>query len=203
VNTGRDLILKINRPQYVPYPEMFVSSLAWNLAQDSLPGWTIPNEKGGNKIGLIYETSTLTREPAKLSYFPTRPDTDVNEVAKWLVNLSQADIRFGAFEQDGARSIADALKGVTIEKSTRQAATPLSPFIALLQNAEGVYGKPGAPDIGSTIEQIYSLGNTTMNNRTDSALVPSDSASALWLLAMNTRLKTDNLLEQLDRAVAF
>lgn len=29
---GDDLILKINRPQYVPFPELFLSELAWRLA---------------------------------------------------------------------------------------------------------------------------------------------------------------------------
>ncbi len=202
-NTGRDLILKITRPQYVPFPEMFISSLAWSLAKDSLPGWSKPEEKGGNEIGLIYELSATAREPARLTYVATRPESDNREVGRWLQNLAAADIRFEHSEEDGARSIADALKGVTIEKSTRQAATPLSPFIALLQNAAGVYAKAGPPDLGNTIEQIFALGNTDLANRVEPQLEPRDSAAALWLLAMKTRLENDDLLRQLDRAVAY
>ena len=202
-STGRDLILKITRPQYVPYPEIFISSLAWSLAKDSVSGWSKPEEKGGNKIGLIYEISTTAREPARFTYVATRPDTDSHDVSKWLENLSAADIRFENFKEDGARSIADALKGVTIEKSPRQAATPLSPFIALLQNSAGVFAKVGPPDMALTIEQIFALGNTDLNSHADRELEPRDSAAAMWLLSMTSRLENDDLLKQIDRAVAY
>jgi hypothetical protein len=199
-NTGRDLILKITRPQYVPYPEIFISALAWSLAKDSVTGWSKPEETGGKKIGLIYEISTTAREPAHFTYVATRPDS--LDVSKWLENLSSADIRFEQFKEDGARSIADALKGVTIEKSPRQAATPLSPFIALLQNSAGVFAKASQPDISDTIEQIFALGNTDLNGHAERELGPRDSAAAMWLISMKTRLENDDLLKQLDRAVA-
>jgi hypothetical protein len=202
-NTGRDLILKITRPQYVPFPEMFISALAWSFAKDSITGWSKPEEKGGNKIGLIYEISTTARNPARFTYVATRPDDGSREVSKWIENLSAASIRFEHSEEEGARSIADALKGVSIEKSPRQAVTPLSPFIALLQNSSGVFAKVSPPDISDTIEQIFALGNADLNNQTERELEPRDSAAAMWLLSMKTRLEDDDLLKQLDHAIAY
>lgn len=200
-STGRDLILKINRPQYVPNPEMFISALAWRLAEEKIPGWSKGKQKGEKNIALVYETNLLVKEQRYLKYVETRPDAEMDGLAGWIEDLSRHNLRFTDHPENGAKSIADALRGVVIEKSTRQAATPLSPSIALLQNGRGVFAKNSVTDLGLVIEQIFSLGNTSRSARDDEEIGINDSATALWFKAMCSRLEKDLLLAQIDGAV--
>lgn len=199
---GKDLILKINRPQYAPNPEMFISALAWRLANESaLSGWvriSLPQKKS---IALIYETNRMGREPKDLHYVVTRPDQTDSSLIAWRDALTENQITFESHDDDGARSIADSLRGVTIEKSPRQAASPLSPHIALLQNSRGVFAKNSPPDFALIIEQMFALGNLNRSENPDAPLEVGDSAIGMWYSAMGKRLKNDCLLSQIDKSV--
>ena len=86
-NFGRDLILKINRPQYAPNPEVFISSMAWRLVDETLiSGWVRigdPDPKKRKNIALIYETTPLDSEPRDLKYITTRPDHGEEALLRW------------------------------------------------------------------------------------------------------------------------
>ena len=203
-----DLILKINRPQYVPFSEIFISEIAWRLA--NLPGWTenieIRNrETGKNKskgIGLVYDSKIQNEETENLVFVATRPDITPDYLRIWVRVLEQNRFNFLSGDQsDSARSVADAMRGVQVDKSKRQAATPLSPHIALLQNRQGIFGKKAPIDIGLIIEQIFALGDPEIENYEELKISPSDSASSLWYLAMRTRLHDDYELARIDASV--
>lgn len=204
-NFGRDLILKINRPQYAPNPEVFISSMAWRLVDETLiSGWVRigdPDPKKRKNIALIYETTPLDSEPRDLKYITTRPDHGEEALLRWRQSLEDNELSFEPNVKDGARSIADALRGVSIEKSKRQAATPLSPHIALLQNSRGIFAKNSPPDFALIIEQLFALGNLSRAADPAEPVAVSDSAIGLWYVAMRKRLRFDWLLSQIDRSI--
>lgn len=205
---GTDLLLKINRPQYVPFPELFLSEIAWRLAD--LPGWTKnieiqDRETGNNKsmgIGLVFSSNIENEITKKLVFVATRPDITPNYLRVWVRALEDNRFNFLAGEQsDSARSVADAMRGIQVDKSKRQAATPLSPHIALLQNRQGVFGKESPIDIGLIIEQIFALGDPKIEKDEEQEISLSDSAASLWYLAMRTRLHDDYELARIDGSV--
>lgn len=202
---GKDLILKINRPQYAPNPEVFISAMAWRLVDESqILGWVRRDESSTSSkknIALIYETAPLKNEPRDLAYVTTRPDQSEEALLRWRQALQDNQLTFDTNDKDGAKSIADALRGVSIEKSPRQAATPLSPHIALLQNSRGVFAKNSPPDFALIIEQMFALGNLRRAANPNEPIAIEDSAIGLWYSAMRNRLKGDWLLSQIDRAV--
>jgi hypothetical protein len=202
---GKDLILKINRPQYAPNPEVFISAMAWRLVDESqILGWVRNDDStaGGKKnVALIYETTPLKKNPRDLTYVTSRPDQSEEALQRWRQALEDNQLTFSANDKDGAKSIADALRGVSIEKSPRQAATPLSPHIALLQNSRGIFAKNSPPDFALIIEQMFALGNSRRASDPKAPISLDDSAIGLWYAAMRNRLKDDWLLSQIDRAV--
>ena len=202
---GKDLILKINRPQYAPNPEVFISAMAWRLVDESqISGWVrrdVGSTGSKKNIALIYETTSLKDDPRDLAYVTTRPDQSEEALLRWCQALEDNNLTFDTNDKDGAKSIADALRGVSIEKSPRQAATPLSPHIALLQNSRGIFAKNSPPDFALIIEQMFALGNARRASNPDEPIAMEDSAIGLWYAAMRNRLKDDWLLSQIDRAV--
>ena len=126
--TGGDLVLSILRPEYVAFPENLISSLAWRIADGAFPGWETHE---GKRVALMYKRSPLDKKAPQVHFVETRPDITSEVLGDWVEALSANGFRLGDDASHAAKSISDALLGLNIEQSSRQPATPLTPFIAL------------------------------------------------------------------------
>jgi hypothetical protein len=195
---GKDLVLSILRPEYVPFPENLISSLAWRIAQGAFPGW---ESFDGKPVALIYKKSPLEKKKPAVHFVETRPDATPEVLDGWVEALLTSGFRLGDEVNHSAKSISDALLGLNIEKSSRQPATPLTPFIALLQNGQGVMGKAGPVNVGLILEQLFALGNPNLSKTSDEVLGVKDSVAASWYVAMRSKLYDDYFLSLIDRSV--
>lgn len=195
---GKNLVLSLLRPEYVPFPENLISSLAWRFAVGSFPGWEVHE---GKPVALIYKKSPLAKNAPRVHFVETRPDVASEVLGDWVEALVASGFRLGDGASYSAKSISDALLGVNIEMSSRQPATPLTPFIALLQNGQGVMGKPGPVNVGLILEQLFALGNPNLSTTEPHALGVEDSVAASWYVALHTKLFVDDFMSLMDRSV--
>ena len=198
---GDDLILKINRPQYVPFSELFLSELAWRIAD--LPGWTgtVPVGDAKKVLGLMYDVTS--GDTKNVTFKATRPSRTAESMRDWIHALDNNEFKFFSGDAGAnADSVENAIRGVQNDKSSRSVATPLSPNIALLQNRQGGFGKKSPIDIGLIIEQIFALGDPKIETYTDGVDEVTKSATSLWYVAMRDRLHEDYELSRIDRSVA-
>jgi hypothetical protein len=177
----------MNRPEYVPMPELLLSSLAWNLSEFS------PQDEidGVKKPALVYRK--WKGESKTLRFYETAPSEAFME--PWIEALRTARIEVNFHEHILGQAMADAITGVKIPNANAQSAIPMSPNTALLQNATGLLSKKNPPDIGLIIEQLFSLGKMP---ETD----PDAMASKLWLSAAQCRTNSDPLVARIDQAAA-
>ncbi|WP_146111820.1 hypothetical protein [Arthrobacter sp. MYb227] len=184
----RSLFLSMNRPQYVSVPEGFISSLAWKLFDFNEP----PTLGAGKKLALMYKVEKDTKS-TNLSVTTTAPKGHDGHSAFGEV-LKNSGI--GPYNLDPiliATAVSNSITGIRAEKSTMQAASPLTPGIALLQNMRGVQKSQSPPDLAGIIETLYRLG----------APHGSQSQSGVaerWLDASNRRLGADALLAAMDKS---
>lgn len=182
------LYLSINRPQYVSVPEGFISSLAWKLFDfvDS------PTMEPGKKLALMYKVEKETKSK-NITVFTTAPSGDEG-LAIFGENLKTSGI--GPYNLDPtlvATAVSNSITGIRAEKSTLQAASPLSPGLALLQNMRGVQKSQNPPDLAEIIETLYRLGSP-------SGAQSRSGVAERWLIASNRRLSADALLAAMDKS---
>jgi hypothetical protein len=181
------LLGSVKRPEYPQAPESFITALAWNAFEiENL------NEAGG-KSALIYRRKLPHLEQSKATETYPRG----NATVAWQSALVSNGLGTESQDELMAQAIADALLGVQITSAKTQAATPLSPMVALLQNLVGMTGKRNPAQIGSILEQLFALGA-----RQESASAVAPSATELWLTACERRTSLDSLLRAID-ASAF
>jgi hypothetical protein len=187
------LVLGINRPEYLPYPEFFISSLYWNSRIVS--GWTreeASQAEDRRRLGLIYDSEG--EESSTIRFVSTKPAASD---PRWNDALREANILVAQNAREAAQAISDSLYGVRSANSRRRPITPLTPTAALLQNEYGVTGKRNPANVADILEWMYRLGMPPH----------SDASSSSPLLiqqierAMNRRLETDGFLRQLDEAL--
>ena len=143
----------LNRPEYVPSRELFISELAWSLTPGKSPRKVDPDY---GPAGITY-ADRGTRKKAGIA--STRPDGDdprlssVSAVLKERLRLKSKE------EADTATSILlDELEAPASERATRVLATPLTIEAALLQDRRGVTGKNNPANVSLILEQMYTLG---------------------------------------------
>jgi len=78
---GGDLVLSILRPEYVPFPENLISSLAWRIADGAYPGWETHE---GKPVALIYKKSPLGKKAPRVHFVETRPDITSDVLSNWV-----------------------------------------------------------------------------------------------------------------------
>lgn len=178
------VVLPLPRPEYVAAPELLISSLAWRLFDVS------GLDSGGLPTALSFRSEP--RSSNSLELRSTSPQSD-GEWAAWGDALDDAGLECPDAPQAlTAQGLALAISGIRAKKAKGQAATPLTPSLALLQNARGMMGKRNPPNIGLIVECLYSLG----------ARGDADSASGHWRAAVEHRMQLDPFLAALDGAVA-
>ncbi|WP_125133692.1 hypothetical protein [Falsiruegeria mediterranea] len=163
--------LGLNRPEYIPSRELFMSELAWSLAP---PHCASKLDEGGGTKGIVYSVRNVTKPGNRVDPFQTRPkmgDERFLEVASVLEQ--QLGIRKAEDRDVAVRCLLDDIEAPTSRNSARTTATPLMIEAALLQERRGVTGKDNPANIARIVEQMYALGGG------------SRSAASQWVGAVN------------------
>lgn len=179
-----DLVLKIDRPEYMASPEGLLSAVAWE-------GLSLrPPVGDSSKIGLVFEGTPSQGKGRKT--FVLRPDSNVKVWTAdyaWLeragLNLEGNDEGHPDLLLDG---ILNSVEGVKPEKSRTRAASPMSVNLALLQNPVGMVGKNGPAPYASILETMFRWGGDQ----------DAGSVKELWNRAVQHRLSADRLLKRVD-----
>lgn len=175
---------KLNRPEYVMSPEALITALAWKVfkSPDAYPG----SEK---QRGYVYLSDSA---PARsLDTYTTYPDSPakMQDLTNALTGLR---IPSEVERPTLAEAVANSLRGTKSKKSKNQLASPLTPNLALLQDAMGSKGKANPPDYGLILEQLFTLGVPLGETRAHPA--------RMWLAAAEHRCSADPLLARIDTA---
>lgn len=180
VTTVSMLVPDLPRPEYVSAPEVFLSAIAWRAHEVLVEG---PEEL----LALSYRLDP-GRTFKSMEARSTEPVGDL--LADWERALEQNEVELPD-ARDGVlgRGIAASIAGVKAAKAKGQAATPLTPRLALLQNSRGLMGKKNPYNVGLAIERMYALGGGT------------GSAAQRWIDATRHRLDDDRVLARVDQAV--
>lgn len=183
-----DIILEINRPQYVSVPEGFISSLAWSVHE-----WDRPQESS-KPLGLIYKrTAKSEKKSPNFELLETAPSGE--QFASFGLALKDEGLGYEAMStQLISEAVVNSVTGVQAEKSTLQAASPITPGFALLQNMRGIQGAKNPPDLAGILEAIYAYGKEPSDAVTD-------GVAEHWYRAASRRCSQDPLLRAMDSAV--
>lgn len=188
-DSGVAFLIGLPRPQYPPLPEAFTSAIASRIFEVSAP----PTETEGKAIGLRYRTREY--ETGTLAYRGTAPQG--KRVEAFGLALEAQGVASETNAQLLGEAVANSIDGVRTEKGDSQAASPMTPALALLQNARGMQGSKNPPDLGEIVEQLFSLGR----GKDEASASGVASASELWLSAVEHRMHLDPMLAAVDAAV--
>jgi hypothetical protein len=179
------IILPMNRPQYVSVPEAFISSLAWRVHDHRAKVTT----EDGVPLGYMFRTETSGTSTLRVS--STAPEGEkLLEYGKQLAAYGLAtNVKY---ETDVASAVLNSVAGVQAEKSKSQAASPITPAFALLQDMRGFQRTKNPPDLGGILETLFRLGLKEGQEGT--------TASRRWLMAANKRCELDPLLSAINNA---
>ncbi|MDQ0870169.1 hypothetical protein QFZ70_002642 [Arthrobacter sp. V1I9] len=179
------IILQLNRPQYVSVPEAFISSLAWKVHAHGAAKAT----EGGIPLGYMFRSETSGTATLKVK--STAPEGQ--KLAGYGEQLSAAGLVTNAkHDTDLASAVLNSVAGVQAEKSKSQAASPVTPAFALLQDMRGFQRTKNPPDLAAILEALFRLG---LKDGDDEI-----TAARLWLNAANKRCEIDPLLSAIDKA---
>ncbi|KSU65992.1 hypothetical protein [Arthrobacter sp. NIO-1057] len=180
------MILKFNRPQYVSIPEGFVSALAWQC-------FDVENSHlGADPVGRIYR-SIKTSTSKRVRILETTPERE--SLSAFGRELALNGITVEAVDAEVlAQAVSNSVSGIQSEKGTIQAASPLTPTFALMQDMRGIQGTRNPPDLGGILDDMYQYGIPLGSES-------QPSASALWLRAAKQRCDQDPLLAAMDDAI--
>ena len=183
---GSDLIIPLNRPEYVAIPEGFLSALAWSVYEVG----NMQPDPDGKKIGLRFHQDQELAANKNYTIRVTEPSG-----AK-LAEFDAALERHGLNSLDATSSlglaILTSIRGTKADKGVQVPASPLSPSLALLQNSVGLQGKRNPPDVAEILETMFDLG------------IQNQSAQTLGISliqANKERMKIDPLLSAIDHSI--
>ena len=141
----------LNRPEYVPAPELALAELAWSLTsptiQKQLREFAPKGVAFGNRGNKPNKQTLQTK--------PNEGSSEFEALASALSELLALDESQSAV---ATRVLCDELEVYASQKTTRSTAAPLSLQMALLQDRRGITGKANPSNISLILEQIYSLG---------------------------------------------
>jgi len=182
------ILFDLNRPQYVSVPEGFISALAWKLRDTPIPNSGVgPRPK---PVGLMFKVKKS--KTSKIQLIETAPKKV--ELIEFGVQLEKSGMKNTAGDAGIlAQAVINSLAGVQAEKSANQAASPLSPALALLQNMRGVQRTENPPDLAGILGTLYRLGSKEAGT--------IDEVADRWLHASGRRRDSDPLLAAVDSAV--
>lgn len=145
--------LGLNRPEYVPSRELFMSELAWSLTAGGSPRQI---DRGFGPAGIAYRERVAKKRTGIAETRPSRGDERFEAVSNILKD------RLGLSSDEEATVattiLLHELEAPASAGATRSAATPLTIDAALLQDRRGVTGKNNPANIALILEQMYALG---------------------------------------------
>ncbi|WP_125182719.1 hypothetical protein [Minwuia thermotolerans] len=147
--------LGLNRPQYVPSPELFVSELAWSLVDDTARQALA---SGDAKNGLAY--TSRGAKPQKAGILFTRPEKGSGPHDR-LGDALDVKLNLGpSASRHAAEVLLDELEAISSNRATRATVVPLTGLLSLLQDRRGISGQRNPPNIALILEQLFALGGT-------------------------------------------
>jgi len=194
-----DIHLGLRRPEYVPTVEIVISELVGQLVDVDPKCW-ITNSENQNvaeeskkKIGLVYE-ALAEASLKKVKLIQTRP-VSREALSKWLdeTELSGLSLEENTDRLAFAAALFDSLRGPKVKDAKRRIVLPMSPSLAVLQDARGLSGRENPPNTATIVEQIYRLGAGNSG-------VASLAIEKLWF-AMLQLLRDDPLLRSINESV--
>lgn len=172
--------IPLNRPQYVPSPEVLVSSLLHRHFSNA--------ELVKAKKGLRF----LEVAPARVAV-TTGPDTP-EALTEFGEDLRDAGMKSDVPNvRELAEAVVDGVKGVRPPNSRAIPVSPITPHLALAQDLRGVLGAANPPAMGAVLETMYLLGAPIDE--------PAEaSMGERWLAAAERRMSLDPVLTIVDKA---
>ncbi len=157
----------LNRPEYIPSRELFLSELAWSLTTQGSPRRI---DKDFGPAGIAFNDRGTRKNPAIETTRPKEGDHRFNAFATKLKD----NLRLHS--ESEARVVANVLlhelEAPSSAKATRSVVTPLTLEAALLQDRRGATGKSNPANIALILEQMFALGGG------------NSSVAALWAKAV-------------------
>ena len=143
----------LNRPEYVPSRELFMSELAWSLTEGGSPRRIDPNY---GQAGIAYADRGAKRNSSIATTRPLPDDSRFREVLALL--REKLGLRSDEDAGTATAILLEELEAPASAGATRSVATPLTIEAALLQDRRGVTGKNNPANIALILEQMYALG---------------------------------------------
>jgi hypothetical protein len=182
------MILDINRPQYVSVPEALISSLAWKMFEQDSSDKSDVAPASPKLSGLMFRV--LSPRASAVVVRETCPTGE--SLTAYGKQLMASGVGTAAGNEDLlAEAVLSSVSGVLAERSVSQAASPISPAFALLQNMRGVQRTQSPPDLAGILESLFELGSRSTSR---------SSVGEYWLRAADHRLRVDPLVAALDEA---
>lgn len=157
----------LNRPEYPPSRELFMSELAWSLTPKVSPRRVDPDF---GPAGIAYRDLGAKKNDDYAMTCPRPGDERFETLASSLKErLRLESVEHG---KTAARVLLGELEAPASARATRSAATPLTIEAALLQDRRGITGKNNPANIALILEKMYALGGgtSTVSGRWASAL---------------------------------
>ena len=178
-----NLSMPLNRPQYVPASEGYLSLLAWSLFPDANP------KVDGLKKAYRYRFE-MFKQSKGLKIVRTDAVSD-NRLSEFGQLLEKNGLITAEDSQLLASAVSSSLVGVSSKKSNFRPSAPVSLALALAQNKEGIHASSNPPAIAEILESIYAIGSPSQ---------PAKSLAAVWFAASKHRLEQDHLLNAIDKS---
>ncbi len=163
----------LNRPEYIPSRELFMSELAWSLVPGGSPRRIDP-EFG--PAGIAYSDLGSRQNSGIETTRPIEGDERFGEMS----NTLKEALRLRSHEEATAATavLLSELEAPSSAGATRSVATPLTLEAAFLQDRRGITGKNNPANIALILEQMYALGGgkATVSVRWAKALVEAGPA---------------------------
>ena len=173
------LTRELPRAEYMPNPEGFISALAW--AEYDV-------EREGARSERIRYRKLQDEGPTTLIESEPKRDS-FSALQSALARNGLVGARSGT---DEARAVLNSVLGMHVRNAKSQPASPLTPSLALMQNAASTLSKKGPPNFALILETLFSYGASTKSD--------DRSVSSLWKRAASLQLQQSPLLRVIDEA---
>lgn len=184
MNSDIGLALPLNRPQYVPAPEVLVSSLVWGTGD-----WSYPDEE-------THGSRFMGSGASKAGICTTAP-TSLEQRLAFAGELRSHGLQTEAPDETLVQAVLNGVTGVQARKATSVPVSPMTTHLALAQNLRGVLGAKNPPDMGGILESMFILG---AEDPAPDDVIPTMASG--WLRAAERRLEQDPVLRAADAAIA-
>ena len=195
----------LNRPEYIPSRELFMSELAWSLIPEGSPRRIDP-EYG--PAGIAYDDRGA-RKNSRLA--TTRPEpTDLRFHMISTVLKERLGLQSDEEAKNATSVLLEELEAPASAGATRSVATPVTIEAALLQDRRGVTGKNNPANLASILETMYALGDGTgsVSGKWAKALIDAgQSGLPIWardaiteIVPANFRDSVQQLVQNIDTA---